>query len=339
MRAGWLSSGLLAIALGALPLACGAPFTSSTDTTGTSAGGGTSSSTSSTASSTTGAGGTGGATGSGGSSTTGVTTTTGAGTGGQMSDCVVPTDCPGADTECKKRTCNAGTCGFTVTPMSLTASQLWGDCMARACDGQGNLQIVNFPMDFYDDGNACTNDFCKNQVPENKPVSGIVCEGGVCNDSGSCVQCLDGNMCPPLKKNCVEGRCLPVHCVDNLQDVGETDKDCGGECLPCNDGKGCVIAADCQSDVCEGQPKVCKSATCNDGRRNGTETDGDCGGKCADGGQRCSPGQKCKAPNDCTSHVCQAGFCQQALCTDGVKNGNELGVDCGGDCGPCPPPN
>ena len=180
-------------------------------------------------------------------------------------------------------------------------------CTKGKCDNPANDKIV--PTD----PNPCTKDECKNGVQShtNEPA-GKPCGTDLKCDAGGVCQCTANEQCG-----------APTSCVKPTCDLV----------------KGCVIAADCQSDVCEGQPKVCKSATCNDGRRNGTETDGDCGGKCADGGQRCSPGQKCKAPNDCTSHVCQAGFCQQALCTDGVKNGNELGVDCGGDCGPCPPPN
>jgi hypothetical protein len=331
-----LSPGFLVIALGVLPLACGVPFTSTADTTGTSAGGGTSSTASSTTGNTGGAGG-----GAGGGTSSG---TAGGGTGGQKPECKVPTDCPGMDTECKMRTCTAGVCGIDM-PMKLAASQVWGDCKARGCDGQGNLVVANFPMDFYDDGNACTNDTCKGPTPENKPVSGILCEGGVCNDSGSCVQCLDNGMCAnALKNKCSGGYCVAEHCVDGILDLGETDEDCGGpgSCLPCADGKHCMGAADCASHVCagpQGQPKICQAATCNDGWQNGTETDLDCGGKCADLNQRCPPGQKCKAPSDCASGVCQAGACQQPICTDGVTNGNESGIDCGGGCGPCLPPN
>ena len=44
MRARPRSSGFLALVLGALPLACGAPFTSTSDSTGTTGAGGTTSS-------------------------------------------------------------------------------------------------------------------------------------------------------------------------------------------------------------------------------------------------------------------------------------------------------
>jgi hypothetical protein len=41
---------------------------------------------------------------------------------------------------------------------------------------------------------------------------------------------------------------------------------------------------------------------------------------------------------DCLSGVCSGAVCQPASCTDGVQNGNETGVDCGGSCKACPPP-
>ncbi|MFO0762686.1 MAG: hypothetical protein U0359_39980, partial [Byssovorax sp.] len=126
------------------------------------------------------------------------------------------------------------------------------------------------------------------------------------------------------------------HCTDNIQDVNETAKDCGGpECAPCPDGVPCDGGLDCQSGVCQGQPKMCKPVNCNDGITNGTETDIDCGGKCAAQGLRCDGGKKCKAPDDCASLVCKIGVCQPPTCTDGVQNGNETGMDCGGVCKAC----
>lgn len=38
----------------------------------------------------------------------------------------------------------------------------------------------------------------------------------------------------------------------------------------------------------------------------------------------------------CAGGTCQAGTCgPAATCTDGIRNGNETGVDCGGSCPPC----
>ena len=46
----------------------------------------------------------------------------------------------------------------------------------------------------------------------------------------------------------------------------------------------------------------------------------------------------CLAGSDCTSKVCKNGMCQAPMCTDGVQNGDETDVDCGGRaCPACSP--
>ena len=44
---------------------------------------------------------------------------------------------------------------------------------------------------------------------------------------------------------------------------------------------------------------------------------------------------ECSGPEDCASGVCEDGSCAEPTCDDGVLNGSESDVDCGGDCGPC----
>ncbi|CAN95452.1 hypothetical protein predicted by Glimmer/Critica [Sorangium cellulosum So ce56] len=34
--------------------------------------------------------------------------------------------------------------------------------------------------------------------------------------------------------------------------------------------------------------------------------------------------------------VCEDGVCREATCSDGVMNGDEAGLDCGGPCAACP---
>jgi len=60
--------------------------------------------------------------------------------------------------------------------------------------------------------------------------------------------------------------------------------------------------------------------------KNGAKGDIDCGGVCGP----CADGQKCGANVDCLSNYCKGGTCTMATCMDGVKNGDEAGVDCGG---------
>lgn len=50
-------------------------------------------------------------------------------------------------------------------------------------------------------------------------------------------------------------------------------------------------------------------------------------------------GAACSVASDCLSGVCSNGSCQPAAitptCSDGVSNGDEAGIDCGGACAPC----
>ncbi len=67
-------------------------------------------------------------------------------------------------------------------------------------------------------------------------------------------------------------------------------------------------------------------AACFDGVKSLGESDVDCGGQCAG----CADGKACVGNPDCASGVCQSSVCAAPTCTDGVKNGDETGTDCGG---------
>jgi hypothetical protein len=72
---------------------------------------------------------------------------------------------------------------------------------------------------------------------------------------------------------------------------------------------------------------------CYNGVKDWHEADVDCGGIfCTGIGRACSDGKECLLPIDCRSSVCDGGICVAPSCTDGVKNGDETGVDCGGSC-------
>ena len=47
-------------------------------------------------------------------------------------------------------------------------------------------------------------------------------------------------------------------------------------------------------------------------------------------------GMGCQEHSDCISNYCMNGVCEIASCADGIKNGLETGIDCGGPyCPPC----
>ena len=62
------------------------------------------------------------------------------------------------------------------------------------------------------------------------------------------------------------------------------------------------------------------------------ETDVDCGGSCLalDEPQLCAHHKACRTNSDCTSANCNDTVSMAPTCSDGVANGNETDVDCGG---------
>jgi hypothetical protein len=80
-----------------------------------------------------------------------------------------------------------------------------------------------------------------------------------------------------------------------------------------------------------------KTSSCNDGLTNGHETGSDCGGPDC---PSCVDGLSCILPRDCFSKSCIAGVCSgpgslEMFCSDGIFDGEETDIDCGGGCTPC----
>ena len=72
---------------------------------------------------------------------------------------------------------------------------------------------------------------------------------------------------------------------------------------------------------------------CTDLIRNGDETGIDCGGACSP----CPVGERCNSSSDCDQGTCEDGRCAPLPCGNGVQDGAETDVDCGGDtCRKCP---
>jgi hypothetical protein len=130
---------------------------------------------------------------------------------------------------------------------------------------------------------------------------------------------------------------------------------CGGQIE-----SGCTQGTDCVEGVCISG--VCQHNVCSDGVKDGYETDVDCGGWIC---PTCSIGDSCVLGTDCVSGACVAGLCERssvdaagdapsqsqcncapsdlmcatrcAACTNGVMDGTETDVDCGGSvCPQCP---
>lgn len=152
---------------------------------------------------------------------------------------------------------------------------------------------------------------------------------------GTSDDCSEGFYCPE-----VDRVCTAVSCSDGVRNGSELAPDCGGGCPGCPDGAACGAATDCLSGVC-GEDATCAPPSCEDGVANQDEPAPDCGGSCDAG---CQPGLRCAEPGDCASGVCEASgcsggaplCCQAPACDDGVLNGGEASLDCGGGaCAPC----
>lgn len=148
-------------------------------------------------------------------------------------------------------------------------------------------------------------------------------EGGGGGDGGSGGGCNHG--CPSIGATQCSGDTIQS-CAPDTNNCRQwvTLLDCAASGQVCDDGVTPVACADA------GAP------TCSDGVKNQDETDVDCGGaKC----NKCDVGKTCTADADCASNscdpatmVCKAG----ATCGDGVQNGDETDIDCGGGaCNTC----
>ncbi|MBW2990432.1 hypothetical protein KY348_01870, partial [Candidatus Woesearchaeota archaeon] len=119
-------------------------------------------------------------------------------------------------------------------------------------------------------------------------------------------------------------------CNNNKTDGDETDLNCGGMVCPaCQNGDRCKVNADCISNYCINN--LCKEATCTDNVKNGLESDVDCGGDCPG----CPVDKKCNIDYDCQEGLfCNdfSNLCALPSCDDGIMNGDETDVDCGGGC-------
>ena len=241
------------------------------------------------------------------------------------------------------------------------------DCQSKLCDENSGTCLVETCADGVRNGNEtdvdcggecsqctlgdhclrdddCQSEFCD---PNSRTCSTSSCNNGQrdagetdVDCGGHCSQCDDGLKCEAdsdcLSGSCAldEGICLAQTCADRLRNGNETDVDCGGPlCLACEDGMHCLLGRDCTSGLCvDGN---CLPASCADGSMNGNETDVDCGGGLCGS---CADGLACKRDKDCRSGACseELGRCLSESCFDGVLNGNESDVDCGGNnCDRC----
>ncbi len=148
--------------------------------------------------------------------------------------------------------------------------------------------------------------------------------------------CADDKACK-VTSDCVSGVCTGGICqkptsTDGVRNGDETDEDCGGTTTSaprCVTGQGCADDADCEKVRCDVAQKKCAPASNDDGIKNSGETGVDCGGTAP---KKCPTGEGCATTDDCDSVLCDttANVCEPPTAVDGLKNGTETDVDCGG---------
>lgn len=157
--------------------------------------------------------------------------------------CQTGTDCPGEDTECQRRTCESGLCGFIFVDQGTPlAAQTPGDCKQAVCDGLGGAEVVDDDTDLpLGDGTPCQTVQCVDgQVVRTTQPVGTECSGSpsikICNSNGECVaQGFNGAPCT-LSVECKSDTCVDGYCCNSI---------CSATCRACNvpDHLGdCVIA-------------------------------------------------------------------------------------------------
>lgn len=177
---------------------------------------------------------------------------------------------------------------------------------------------------------------------------------------GKITGCSEDNPCPQddcSASSCEEGTCVQTpHAAGTICSAdGESGAcDGAGECWSCEDGvqNGAEQGIDCGPGLCGGECNgavcppggagECKSGECADGVCCDVECTGLCMSCVATAGMdgattgACAPvpvGEMGPDDGDCADGGgCGAapGWCR---CEDGVRNGDETDVDCGGSCG------
>jgi hypothetical protein len=257
---------------------------------------------------------------------------------GICATCLTAIECPGSDTFCAQRSCDAGACGFVFTNAgTATVPQVFGDCQQEQCDGAGAAVLVVDNGDLPQDGNDCTEDLCVQGSPANPPLAeGTTCAAGICS-GGQCQGCVMASECSGSddfcqQRTCINATCGVAHTAANtaLPPANQTGGDCtaivcdgngatttlpdGGD-LP-NDNNPCTI------DQCSGgMPSFTPAAsgtTCPAGQCNGS---GQCLG-CVDA--TVCPGQD----TFCGQRTCQMNTCGMSYQAAGTALPTQTAGDC-----------
>ncbi|MEC9464679.1 MAG: kelch repeat-containing protein, partial [Myxococcota bacterium] len=253
------------------------------------------------------------------------------------------------------RTCGDGTITHPEkacdgeTMAVTTCKELWegiSDGQRFASSLGGNLTCKN---DCTLDTSGCATSLCGNGVVDvayatvdgqTRIVYSEACDSGRNFNGDNSVRglrCMDFGLAPSGSNSqdlhCTDlceyslNDCQPLaaSCSNGVQDDGETDVDCGGQCLGCGADSPCTQNDDCFSDVCwdpdQSGALRCASSSCNNGIEDTFETGPDCGGPdCTAQGKPCHLMSTCWVDTDC-------GTCSDSNCTTTYYNDSRADGD------------
>jgi hypothetical protein len=209
-----------------------------------------------------------------------------------------------------------GQCDEVAPTTCVTKGDCWGPPDSRC----GEAQCI--------EGKCELEIWASKQIPNQFPGD---CKVNVCSPKGDIAVWTDPSDFPDDGKPCTNDICEG----DTPRNVALPDKSlCPGEehgvCIAgaCKDCSAILNLYDCPKDrFC--QWDECVVAQCHNNEWEPNEPGYNSGGPCHASGH----GDFCFVASDCMSGVC-AGKCQEPTHTDGVKNGDETGIDCGYPGGP-----
>jgi hypothetical protein len=233
-------------------------------------------------------------------------------------------------------TCAAGRCGFTCNAGThLCAGACASNTSVMTC-GAACSPCATRPNTVVScDGMACRY-ACTAGFDDCDGNTANGCERPVADDVANCGRC--GNVCSGAdtecrRRTCAAGVCGVANTAAGTRTTAQTPRDCRlGVC----DGSGALTTRTDDTDL-PVDGNACTDDVCAAGVASNPPTAA--GRACGMAGMQCNGAGlcvECVRGSDCASGVCMAGRCAMAMCTDGIRNGTETGIDCGGSCPVCP---
>ncbi len=247
--------------------------------------------------------------------------------------CAGPSDCMGG--VCSPAgACAPATCMDGVRNGDETAIDCGGPKCGKCLSGVAVSDVASCASKVRsEDFGVCLDATCFDGQ-QNGPETGVDCGGGYCAPCASGQACKAAGDCTTRVCSTTTKACAAATASDRVKNGDESDVDCGGSSgkpcalkLACHVTGDCVPGAACHAGLCA--PDTCVNGTFDKAKG---ELDIDCGGPCG----LCPTGKTCTAGNQCASGVCAAPAgtiakkCAAPAPGDGLRNGDELGVDCGG---------